>query len=170
MISLIVAHDNSRVIGLNGDMPWGSSIKSDLKWFRSHTLNKTVLMGRLTFDSIGGGLPKRTNVILTKNESIKVYHRFHNYHVVHSVEDFINRWVHDNEEVFVIGGATLYEQFLPYVDRLYITHIDAEFEGDTYFPEYDLNNYNIIFEEFVFDQYPLKFAIYQKKQKYQNNT
>lgn len=163
MISLIVAHDNNRCVGSNGDMPWGKSIKSDLKWFKENTQNKIVVMGSKTFDSIGKALPNRVNVILTRDDSKADYYRDQHCYVTHTINEVLNECILNEQETVIIGGAEVYNQFLPIADRLYITHIDAEFEGDTFFPEYDLTQYNTVYEEEMFDQYPLKFAIYEKK-------
>lgn len=162
MISLIAAHDLNRVIGLNGDMPWGHSIKSDLHWFKQHTLDKTILMGSKTFKSIGQPLPHRKNIVLTRNEQKADYFYYQFCNVVDSIGESL-KLISIDEELMVIGGSNVYEQFLPLADRLYITHIDAEFEGDTFFPEYDLSNYDVISEENTFDEYQLRFVIYQKK-------
>lgn len=163
MISLITAHDINRCIGSNGDMPWGNSISSDLKWFRQNTENKVIVMGRKTAESIGRPLPNRINVILTTNEASTKYYREKVCYVAHSVEEILSEWVSPDREIIIIGGSEIYRQFLPYADRLYITHIDHEFDGDTYFPEYDLNDYNVIYERSESsDKYPLRFAIYEK--------
>lgn len=167
MISLIAAHDINRSIGLNGDMPWGKSLKSDLKWFQECTLNNYIVMGSNTFRSIGSALPNRINIVLTRENFISnprlANQKYPNCHIANSVDDLFSLTECFDKEMFIIGGAEIYRQFLPYADRLYITHIDHEFEGDTFFPEYDLNDYNTVYErDDLSEKYPLRFMIYER--------
>lgn len=163
MISLIAAHDINLTIGLNGDMPWGKSLSKDLQWFRQHTENKVIIMGRRTAESIGRPLPNRINVILTTIDSSAKYYREKICYVAHSVEEILSEWVSPDRELMIIGGSEIYRQFLPFADRLYITHIDHEFEGDTYFPEYDLNDYTVIYERPEENSgYEITFKIYER--------
>lgn len=129
MISLIVAMDNNRLIGKENDLPW--RLPADLQYFKQTTMGHTIVMGRKTFESIGKPLPNRRNVILTGN---KDYHH-EGVKVIHSVDDLMS--LEEESELFVIGGATVYEQTMNVVTRLYVTHIEEAFEGDTYFPEID---------------------------------
>ncbi|TDB50315.1 MULTISPECIES: dihydrofolate reductase [Bacillaceae] len=129
MISLIVAMDNNRLIGKENDLPW--RLPADLQYFKQTTTGHTIVMGRKTFESIGKPLPNRRNVILTGN---KDYHH-EGVKVIHSVDDLIS--LEEESELFVIGGATVYEQTMNVATRLYVTHIEEAFEGDTYFPEID---------------------------------
>lgn len=129
MISLIVAMDNNRLIGKENDLPW--RLPADLQYFKQTTTGHTIVMGRKTFESIGKPLPNRCNVILTGN---KDYHH-EGVKVIHSVDDLIS--LEEESELFVIGGATVYEQTMNVATRLYVTHIEEAFEGDTYFPEID---------------------------------
>lgn len=127
MISLIVAMDNNRLIGKENDLPW--RLPADLQYFKQTTMGHTIVMGRKTFESIGKPLPNRRNVILTGN---KDYHH-EGVKVIHSVDDLMS--LEEESELFVIGGATVYEQTMNVATRLYVTHIEEAFEGDTYFPE-----------------------------------
>ncbi|WP_210610152.1 dihydrofolate reductase [Priestia flexa] len=129
MISLIVAMDNNRLIGKENDLPW--RLPADLQYFKQTTTGHTIVMGRKTFESIGKPLPNRRNVILTGN---KDYHH-EGVKVIHSVDDLMS--LEEASELFVIGGATVYEQTMNVATRLYVTHIEEAFEGDTYFPEID---------------------------------
>ncbi|MDT2045969.1 dihydrofolate reductase [Priestia flexa] len=129
MISLIVAMDNNRLIGKENDLPW--RLPADLQYFKQTTMGHTIVMGRKTFESIGKPLPNRRNVILTGN---KDYHH-EGVKVIHSVDDLMS--LEEESELFVIGGATVYEQTMNVATRLYVTHIEEAFEGDTYFPEID---------------------------------
>ncbi|TYR81159.1 dihydrofolate reductase [Priestia megaterium] len=129
MISLIVAMDQNRLIGKENDLPW--RLPEDLKYFKRITTGHTVVMGRKTFESIGKPLPNRENIILTRQENYQP----EGTTVIHSIEELQKL---GEKELFVIGGATLYEQTLEVASRLYVTHIEEAFEGDTYFPIIDL--------------------------------
>lgn len=137
-ISLIVAMSKNRVIGRDNKMPW--HLSADLKRFRAITMNSPILMGRKTFESIGKPLDGRTNLILSKN----INYQPQGCLVFQSLESALNEAKKYGEEVFIIGGATLYEIALPLAKRLYLTDIQAEFEGDTLFPEFDVNEWNEI--------------------------
>jgi len=139
-LSIIAAMDKNRVLGLKNDIPW--HIPHDLKRFKKITSGHTVIMGRKTFESLPGPLPKRRNVIITSRKDYTAP----GIEVVKSIEDSI-RTADKNQENFVVGGANIYEQFLPFADKLYMTHIDAEFEGDTYFPEIDYSKWKLVEEE-----------------------
>lgn len=127
MLNLIVAVDKNLLIGTSTGMPW--YIPEDLKYFRSVTTGKTIVMGRKTFDSIGRPLPNRRNVVLTRGQL-----EVEGVEIIHDLGAFLKE-VDEQEDVFVIGGAEVYRLALPYVKRLYITHIDGEFSGDIYFPQ-----------------------------------
>jgi dihydrofolate reductase len=134
-LSLIVATAKNRVIGLNNTLPW--HLPEDLKRFRALTTGHHIIMGRKTYDSLGRLLPGRTTVIVTRNQSYKVEGAI----VVHSLEDAIAACSND-QEVFLIGGAELYKDGLKLADKLYVTEIDAEFEGDAFFPEFNLSEWS----------------------------
>lgn len=128
-ISLIVAMDINRAIGVDGRLPW--RLPADLRRFRSITMGKPIIMGRRTYESIGRSLDGRHNIVLTRN----VAYQAQGCTIVHSIDQAIAEA--GDEEIMVIGGTMLFEQFLPKADRLYLTLIEEEFEGDTYFPEID---------------------------------
>ncbi|MEH2921736.1 type 3 dihydrofolate reductase [Samsonia erythrinae] len=140
VISLIAALAVERVIGMENAMPW--HLPADLAWFKRNTLNKPIIMGRNTFRSIGQPLPGRLNIVVSK----------------HPGSDERVTWVSsleaalavagDVEEVMVIGGGSIYQQMLPLAHRLYLTHIDAEVEGDTHFPDYEPDEWQSVFSEF----------------------
>jgi dihydrofolate reductase len=130
-ISMIVAMARNGVIGSNGALPW--HLPADLKRFKTLTMGHPLLMGRKTHESIGRPLPGRTNIILTSDPS----YRAAGCLVEHSVADALAR-ADDAAELFVIGGASLYEAFLAVAERIYLTLIDCEFEGDVRFPALDL--------------------------------
>ena len=134
MVSLIVAHARQFVIGYNGDMPW--HLPNDLKHVKTLTTGQTIVMGRKTFDTLKKALPNRKNVVLTSNTSYEKPDAT----VIHNIEDIKSL----EGEVFIFGGATIYEQTMHLVNTMYITYIDEHFGGDTFFPEYDLSDWDIV--------------------------
>lgn len=138
MISFVFAMDKNQVIGHEQWMPW--DLPRDLQFFKEVTLNHTIIMGRKTFESFKKPLPKRRNVILTSDQT----YQQDGCDVIHSI-DTILAWNKANPETeyFVIGGGTIFEQVLPYADRMYMTYIDDTFEGDTYFPSYKEEDWSI---------------------------
>ena len=131
-ISLIAAMSKNRVIGKGNKLPW--DLPADMQHFRELTKGKPVIMGRKTFESIGHPLPKRLNIILTHDTKYLT----DGCTIVHSPGQAITAAGH-TEEIMVIGGANVYEQFLPTANRIYLTIIGGEFDGDAYFPEFDQN-------------------------------
>ena len=132
ILSAIWAMTRNRVIGRGGDLPW--RLPDDQRFFRRTTLGKPVIMGRKTFDEIGRPLPKRRNIVLSRRgldvEGVEVARDL----------DSALALARDDapEEAFIIGGAQIYALALPMLDRLYMTLINTELEGDTWFPEFDL--------------------------------
>lgn len=141
MISLIAALAADRVIGMENAMPW--DLPADLAWFKRNTLNKPVIMGRLTWESIGRPLPGRLNIVVSSQSGENAQ----GVTWVSSLEEAIAA-AGDVEEIMVIGGGRIYEQMLDRADRLYLTHIDAEVEGDTHFPDYEPDEWQSVFSEF----------------------
>lgn len=131
-ISMIAAIGANGEIGADNKLLW--SIPEDMQWFKSHTMYKDVIMGRRTFESIGKPLPKRRNIVLTRDRE---WEAPEGVHVYHSVEEVLaDREGPPGLEVMVIGGAEIYKQFLPYATKLYITNVHKEFpEADTFFPD-----------------------------------
>jgi dihydrofolate reductase len=128
MISFLVAMDNRQVIGKDNDLPW--HLPADLAYFKRVTMGHSIIMGRKTHESIGRALPGRQNIILTRNSDYQVP----GCEVLHSLGEVKRLNSETNQELFVIGGAELFKELLPLADRLYITHIHHDFEGDTFFP------------------------------------
>lgn len=128
-ITLIVAMTSNRVIGLNNKMPW--HLPADLKRFRKITMGSPILMGRKTFESIGKPLPGRTNIVISRNPDYSQAGCL----VFNDLKTAINAGCQMAGEVFVIGGADLYEATLPMAHTLYLTEIKKDFKGDTFFPE-----------------------------------
>ena len=137
VISLVVAMDRNRAIGVNGRLPW--RLPDDMKWFKEVTMGKPVIMGRKTYDSIPNRfkpLPGRHNIVVTRNRN----YRAEGATVVHSVDEALTAAA-DADEIMIGGGAQLYEALLPQASRLYLTLVDSAFEGDTYFPELDMSRW-----------------------------
>ncbi|WP_394175041.1 type 3 dihydrofolate reductase [Thalassotalea litorea] len=129
VLSMIVAHAADRVIGKDNKMPW--HLPADLKYFKQTTLKKPVVMGRKTFESIGFPLPGRRNIVISRDK----HYRAEGIEVVSSIDAAL-ACAKDCEEIMVIGGGSIYEHCLASADRLYITEIDLQTDGDTRFPEY----------------------------------
>ena len=127
---MIAAMANNRVIGLDNKMPW--HLPADLQHFKKVTTGKPVIMGRKTFESIGRPLPGRRNIIITRNSEYTAQ----GIEVV-TTPDTALELVTTAEEVMIIGGGNIYEQFLPKAERLYLTFIDLDVKGDTQFPDYN---------------------------------
>lgn len=140
MISLFVAHANDRVIGYQNDMPW--HVPGDLAYFKRRTMGKPIIMGRKTYESIGRPLPGRLNIVITRNASYEV----EGVRVVSSLEDALQvaKEETDAAEYMIIGGEQIFKQAMPLADRMYITRIDETYPGDTFFPAYDLNEWETI--------------------------
>ncbi|WP_064091373.1 dihydrofolate reductase [Rossellomorea aquimaris] len=138
MISFIWAMDENGLIGKNNDLPW--RLPEDLKYFKKITDGHPIVMGRKTFDSIGKPLPNRENVILTRNTDFSQRGCI----VLHRVEDVLQLAEANERETFIMGGKEVYRQFIPYVDKLYVTVIHNEFEGDTYMPSIPWGNFTCI--------------------------
>lgn len=136
MISLLVAMDRNRLIGANNDLPW--HLPNDLKFFKEKTTGNTIVMGRKTFDSIGRALPNRRNIVLSRN-SRDLPDEVELIHDINSVLKLNQE--NPGEEIFVIGGGGLFEQILPFANRMYVTWIDEEFNGDVYFPAISLDDW-----------------------------
>lgn len=152
--------DENRAIGYQNQLPW--HLPADLAHFKKHTLNKPIIMGRKTYESIGRPLPHRTNIILTRDTTFTA----EGCQVFHDLETALATLV-DYPEVFIIGGATLFEAFFHRVDKLYLTHIHHAFSADTYFPEFDKDTWKLLSrEDHQSDEknnYDYSFLIYQKR-------
>src|SRR5690625_2976121 len=141
MITFIVAMDNNRVIGFNNDMPW--HLPRDLQYFKKRTLGHTIIMGRKTFDSLGRVLPNRQHIVLTR-QHLQLPDEVE---VINDIKDIITMASKTDDELFIIGGGNLFTQLLPYADRMYITKIDATFDGDVFFPDFDEKEWEIVSNE-----------------------
>lgn len=128
-LNIILAISNKRAIGLNNQLPWGEDMPADLNYFKNMTLNKTVVMGRKTYDSLGKALPKRRNIVLTRDAS------FHpsDAEVVHSTAEL--EFLLGDNEAMLIGGVQVCVELMRFVEKIYLTAIDCECEGDVFLPE-----------------------------------
>ena len=158
-LSLIVAMTKNHVIGQENKMPW--HLPADLAWFRQNTLGKPVIMGRKTFESIGRPLPKRTNIVLSRQPFIHEGVLWKDS--IESAVDFAG----DSKELMIIGGGQLFKQALPLASRLYLTEIQTELEGDTFFPQIAYDEWEIEFEHWrpadEQNPYDCRFLILQQK-------
>ena len=159
ILSLIAAMDKNRLIGKDNNLPW--HLPADLQHFKSVTMDKPILMGRKTYDSIGRPLPGRQNIVITRND-IKI----EGVTVVNSIDEAISA-ANNAEEVMVIGGSSIYELVLPEVQRMYLSFVEGEFEGDAWFPEFDENEWKIIDEKVQSadekNAHACRFVTYTKK-------
>jgi len=155
MFSIIVAFDKNQLIGNNNALPW--HYPEDLQYFKETTLGKKVVMGRITYEGIlrklGKPLPNRTNIVISSKEisGVEWYA---------SVDKVLEKYLDSEEEIFIIGGRTIYEQFLSYTTRLYITHIDKAYQGDTYFPKFRYDDFKLIKEK---TNGELRFCVYERR-------
>lgn len=131
-VSLIVAVDQKNGIGKNNQLPW--HLPADLQHFKKITTGFPIIMGRKTYDSIGKPLPNRRNIVISRQESLQIS----GVEICESLQNAISR-CKDEEEVFIIGGAQIFEQALNLADSIYLTIIQNNFEADTFFPEFDKN-------------------------------
>ncbi|MFZ1424613.1 MAG: dihydrofolate reductase [Saprospiraceae bacterium] len=162
IISAIVALNADRIIGFENQIPW--YLSADLKYFKKVTLNHTVLMGRKCYQSIGIPLPKRTNIIVTRDPFFIVSNCF----IVHSIEEgILFAKKHGEQELFIIGGGEIYKQSMHLWNKLYITLVDFPCKGDTYFPEIDKEQWSLFsredHEKDEKNNMNYSFLIYEKK-------
>lgn len=151
-LSIITAFDQNQLIGKNNSLPW--NIPEDLAYFKRTTINQPVIMGRKTFESIGRPLPKRSNIIISSQFS-------HDDLIILPNPDLV--FDLDIEHAFIIGGSKLYQHFLPHCQKLYITHIEKAYTGDTYFPKIDWKQWNIISETpFKSSDTQCRFSVYKR--------
>ena len=133
-ISIIVAIDENGLIGKRNGLPW--KLPADLKHFKTLTSGHTVIMGRKTYDSIGKPLPNRTNIVVSRSDDLRIDGCI----IVKSPEEALKASL-ENQEIFVIGGAEIYRQFLPLAQTIYMTEIHNKFDGDIFFPTIDYDEW-----------------------------
>ena len=142
MLSTIVAIANNNVIGKDNKLIW--HLPEDLKRFKQITTGKNIIMGRKTFESLGGILPDRMHIILSRNPDFNIDSDY--VKVVHSLLE-LQEYMEDEEEHFVIGGAIIYNLLMPYCKKMYVTQLDKDFEGDAIFPKINENTWEEISRE-----------------------
>lgn len=159
-LSIIAALDKNNAIGYRNNLL--CYLPADLKHFKQLTSGHSIVMGRKTFESLPkGALPNRKNIVLSKNKN------FHceNCIIIRSVDELFNI-DHDDDEIFIIGGAQIYSLFIDKANMLYLTHIHHEFKADTFFPEFNVENWKIIekkdFEADDKNKFNFSFITYQK--------
>jgi dihydrofolate reductase len=141
---MVMAMDRNKLVGRQGTLPW--KISSDLKYFKQLTMGKPMLMGRVTFESLGGVLPGRPHIVITRDADWT----HPNVEVVHTLDDGIEAARrYDQEELMIIGGASICAQAMPTTDRLYLTVIDHEFDGDRWLCSFDWQHWKTISQQEV---------------------
>jgi dihydrofolate reductase len=165
-VSLIVAVSRNRVIGIDNQLPW--HLPEDLKYFKSVTMGKPIIMGRKTFDSIGRPLPGRTNIVITRDASWQA-------EGVEVAQTLVQAMTLAKlacarvgvDEAMVIGGEQIYRMTLPVAERLYLTEVQAEVQGDAFFPEFDILEWYKVSEQLpqVTDSHPYKFVVLERIKK-----
>jgi dihydrofolate reductase len=159
-LSIICAMDENRLIGKNNELPW--HLPADLAFFKQNTLGKPILMGRKTYESIGRPLPGRQNIIITSNGD----YRIEGCDICQSIDEALELAA-DQQEIMLIGGASLYQQTLDKAQQLYLTRIHSSFEGDAWFPEFNLDDWIEVWREDRFadekNQYDFSFIKYSRK-------
>jgi dihydrofolate reductase len=162
IVSQIAAMAKNRVIGTENSLPW--DIPEDMKFFRAKTKGHVLVVGRKTFESFGGALPNRIHFIVTRNKDYQPKHK--DCFVCTSVEEAITKakevaQSRGDDELFVIGGGEIYKQALPLSDRIYLTEIDMDADGDTIFPEFG-NEFELVHDDPREGPPAFRFRTYQK--------
>ncbi|HHF0485243.1 type 3 dihydrofolate reductase [Vibrio diabolicus] len=158
IISMIAAMADNRIIGKDNQMPW--HLPADFAWFKRCTMGKPVVMGRKTYESIGRPLPGRLNIVISRDETLKV----EGVTTVTSIEQALGV-AGDVEEVMIIGGGAIYAACLPMANKLYVTHIEAAIDGDTQFPDWGDEFKETYSETYQADEknaYNMRFTVLEK--------
>ena len=160
MITIIVAASTNNVIGAEGELPW--RISDDLKRFKSLTMGKPIVMGRLTWESIGRALPGRQNIVITRQSGFSA----EGCDVVASPAAALDA-AGDAEEIMIIGGSQIYDLFLPKAGRLHVTRVQVEIEGDAFFPEIDESDWHLVDSEWhdadEVNEFAFEFRTYERR-------
>ncbi|MFH4893171.1 type 3 dihydrofolate reductase [Vibrio sp. Y42_MX_L11] len=158
IISMIAAMADNRIIGKDNQMPW--HLPADFAWFKRCTMGKPVVMGRKTYESIGRPLPGRLNIVISRDETLKI----EGVTTVTSIEQALDV-TGDAEEVMIIGGGAIYAACLPMANKLYVTHIEAAIDGDTQFPDWGDQFKETYSETYQADEknaYNMRFTVLEK--------
>ena len=146
IISHLVAVSNELVIGVDNDLPW--NLKDDLAHFKKYTLNKVIIMGRKTYESIGRPLPNRINYVISRTiKEIDGAHVFNNLEEAMLSAEKHNQDLNVENEIVIIGGGYLFNETLPIVNKLIITKVDCSVAGDIYYPKIDIKNWDLVSSE-----------------------
>ncbi|EIC9813286.1 type 3 dihydrofolate reductase [Vibrio alginolyticus] len=159
IISMIAAMADNRIIGKDNQMPW--HLPADFAWFKRCTMGKPVVMGRKTYDSIGRPLPGRLNIVISRDETLKI----EGVTTVTSIEQALDV-AGDVEEVMIIGGGAIYASCLPMANKLYVTHIEAAIDGDTQFPDWGdefKETYSEMYQADEKNAYNMRFTVLEKQ-------
>ncbi|MBO9733138.1 MAG: dihydrofolate reductase [Chitinophaga sp.] len=160
-ISIIVAASENNVIGINNMLPW--RLPTDLKYFKSTTLGKPIVMGRKTFDSLGKALPGRPNIVITRQTNYQPEGAY----VAGSVEEAIAKAkTFEGDELFITGGSQIFEQAWPLIERIYLTRVYAVVPGDAFFPQLDGAEFELVSDERhepdEKNQYAFSFQVWER--------
>ena len=157
MVSLIVAYDRNKLIGKGGKMPW--FIDGELRRFRELTTGNVVIMGRKTIEAIGKPLPNRVNIVISRDKN------YDGCIMARSFDEAVEKARETGLEIYITGGSTVYAPAIDIVDKMYITEIDAEYEGDTYFPDFDENDFIRTVDEVITEPVPYKYCTFTRKSR-----
>lgn len=160
MIALIVAYAKNRVIGNKGEIPW--KIKGEQKRFKEFTTGNVVVMGRRSYEEIGRPLPNRYTIVVSNTKK----YESENCTTASSLKEAIDiaeEKFGNEKDIYISGGAGLYNEAIPFVDKMYITELDAVIEGDTYFPEFDAGLFERFEDEYVDGEIPYTYVTYVRK-------
>jgi dihydrofolate reductase len=157
MLSMICAVGQNNEIGYKNKLLW--HLPNDLKYFQKITQGHTVIMGKTTFESIGFALPNRHNIVLAKEKDYIAK----NCEICNNLKGLVDKYTNSNEEIFVIGGASIYKQFLPYANKLYLTLVNDSPRADTFFPDYDDFKEENVGDEKKENSIKYRFAIFTKR-------
>lgn len=159
VVSLIVAAADNEVIGVNNQLPW--HLPKDLAYFKKVTTGNSIIMGRKTYESIGKALPNRQNIVITRQTGYQLSDAEVVYDLNHAIE------LAQSDEIFIIGGAEIFQQTLAFADRLYLNRIKADFEGDTFLPKINWTEWQEISKESAKaddkNEFAIDFLVYERK-------
>lgn len=159
VVSLIVAAADNGVIGANNQLPW--HLPKDLAYFKKVTTGNSIIMGRKTYESIGKALPNRQNIVITRQTGYQLSDAEVVYDLNHAIE------LAQSDEIFIIGGAEIFQQTLAFADRLYLNRIKADFEGDTFLPKINWTEWQEISKESAKaddkNEFAIDFLVYERK-------
>lgn len=156
MIAIIAAYSKNKVIGKNGKIPW--NIEGEKKRFRELTTGNIVLMGRKTYEEIGKPLPERINIVISSSGN---FESCINVRSINEALEFAEK--SGKNDIYISGGSKIYEEFLPIAEKLYITEIDFEFDGDTYFPDFDESKFIKTIDYETDGDIPYRYVTYTRK-------